>query len=297
MVWIVNFWEQVLKNILVLGKGFISSSLPFENKHIDKVDPDRLFIRKNIIDKYKPDIIINCIGRTGSPNVDWCEEHKSETAEANVALPINLAIEAEKSNIHLIHLGSGCIFYGRSPHAYKTGQKDNPIADPGWKEDDFANPLSFYSKTKYSCDLALGQFKNVCTLRLRMPVSGSNNPRNLLSKIINYKKVVEENNSITFIDDLVNAIRWVSDKGKTGIYHIASPEPLKHSVFLEEYKKYVPNHSYESISSYELNELTIAPRSNCILNVDKVIKEGFVFLDTDACARAYVKLFINNRNL
>lgn len=34
---------------------------------------------KNLIIKHQPEIVINAIGKTGRPNVDWCESNKEST--------------------------------------------------------------------------------------------------------------------------------------------------------------------------------------------------------------------------
>jgi len=250
-------------------------------------------------------VIINCIGKTGSPNIDSLENQKEHTFFTNTILPIIFACRCAELGIYYIQLSSGCCFYGKSPNTFFDGFNyefyDKAVCselnhiDVGWKESDFANPASTYSRSKYASDLVLEKLDNVCILRLRMPVSYIPSPRNLLSKIISYKQVIEEPNSITFVDDLVRAISFVIEKQLTGIYHIASPKHLTHSVFLEEYKKrYNPAHEYEKITNTQLNELVAAPRSNCILNVEKIQKEGFIFEDTKLAVRRYVKKFVEN---
>lgn len=291
--------------VLVLGKGYISDHLPFE-KYTKTIIPDPDFIQTSVIDKHKPDVVINCIGRTGSPNVDWCEEHKPETAYANVQIPIALADATRKSGVRLIHLGSGCIFYGSSPSNEKIRyEKVDTLSwgsmtryvymDAGWKETDNANPKSFYSKTKYAADLVLGPMDHTTILRLRMPIGSTRHPRNLLTKLIGYPKVLaDEPNSVTFLHDLVRSIDWVIKNGKTGIYNVTSSMPITHGMLLEEYKKYVPTHTYERISNDELSQMVVASRSNCILDNRKIISEGFEFTPTltsiQKCVEGFVKV-------
>ena len=119
--------------IYTLGNGFVSEHLPY-SKITNRLDCSSKHI-ENMIDIHKPDVIINCIGKTGRPNIDQCEFQQSETAIANTVLPILLADTCEKHSIHLIQIGSGCIYFGESPNIT-------------WKEENFANPKSFYSKTK-----------------------------------------------------------------------------------------------------------------------------------------------------
>lgn len=245
-------------NVFSLGKGFVSSHLPYPTI-TDRVKLDESQI-DTILDSYKPDVLINCIGKTGRPNIDWCESHKGETVAANTALPIMLAHACEKKSIRFIQIGSGCIYFG-----YKNG---------GWTEDDFANPLSFYSKTKYAADLAIGDMPNVTVLRIRMPISNQNTQRNFITKIRNYSHIINIPNSVTFMEDFVPCVQKVVDDSLTGIYHVVNPGPLTAVDVMEEYRKYFPDHIYEIITEDELNNITKAVRSNCILNTDKMEAAG-----------------------
>jgi dTDP-4-dehydrorhamnose reductase len=41
-----------------------------------------------VLDEVKPDVVINAAGKTGKPNVDWCEDHKEETLRSNDTGPL-----------------------------------------------------------------------------------------------------------------------------------------------------------------------------------------------------------------
>jgi dTDP-4-dehydrorhamnose reductase len=279
-----------MENILVLGNGFIASHLNY-NKTNYRIEPDKKYNIENLLNIHKPDVIINTIGFCGSPNIDQCETEKEKTYTINTIIPVMLANECEKHSVRFIHIGSGCVSYGLSPNARYNIASKNKIFEPGWKENDFANPLSYYSKTKYSADLLMSDLKNVCILRIRMPVSSKNHPRNLLNKLLSYKQIIDVENSITFLDDFIAAVDFIIQNNKTGIYNIASPIPLKHSDLLDEYNKYIP-HIYEKIKPNELN--TVATRSNCILDINKIQNEGFVFTDTYERMRATIKDYVEN---
>lgn len=280
--------------IITIGNGFIASHLPYEiAKYRFTPNLESVF---DLLGIYKPDVIINAVGFCGTPNVDQCEIEQEKSNTSNTVIPIMLANECKQRNIHMIHMGSGCINYGPSPHSipYEFTGDNRVRVDTGWKETDFSSPLSYYSKSKYATDLTIGSMSNVCVLRLRMPISSTNSPRNLLNKLIKYDRVLEEPNSMTFVSDLVRAIDWAVENRKTGIYNIASPKPLTHSVLLEEFKKHFPGHKYERITKEQLEGLVAAPRSNCILDVSKSISEGFVYGDVDTLVRDTVKEFASN---
>ena len=93
----------------------------------------------------RPDVVINCAGKTGRPNVDWCETHQSETLRANVTGVLVLLEECLARGVYIVHLGSGCIYAG-----------DN--GGEGFREDDAPNFAgSFYSRTKAWADQILAQ--------------------------------------------------------------------------------------------------------------------------------------------
>lgn len=298
--------------IMTLGKGFIANHLPYE-QITEKLIPWQSHVRKTL-EHFKPDVLVNCVGITGRPNIDWCESNKSETYIGNVVLPALVGAECEKLEIHHIMIGSGCIFFGKSPNFHCVQNDGSPLPpqppsqfhgtwmgtflhpgieiDDGWKETDFANPQSYYSKTKYSCDLLLGDLKYNTTLRIRMPISPKNEPRNFISKIKGYSKVIDIPNSITMVDDLVRCIDWFANESKFGIYHVANPLPLSAARVMREYQKYNPDHIFEVINESQLDELTLAKRSNCILNTDNLTNAGFIMTPSEEalidCMKKYV---------
>lgn len=279
-------------NTIVVGNGFIASHLPYKKTN-DRLSIDNI---KGFIDKYKPDVIVNCIGFCGRPNIDQCESEKSKTYMSNVVLPLALANECHKYGIHLVHIGSGCIFFGESPNIMYEGATDDLAirCDLGWMETDFANPKSYYSKTKYACDLVLGQMDNVSTLRIRMPISTQNNPRNFINKVRGYSKVIDVPNSMTFVDDLVKVVDWCINNSKTGLYHVVNPGPLSAADVMKEFQKYVPEHKFEAINEAELDTLTKAKRSNCLLNADKLKNEGFEMTPSSQALKNCMAEYIKN---
>lgn len=289
-----------MSKTIILGNGFVASHLKYD-KVVDRIKPSESSI-EHIIDVYKPDTIINCVGRCGNPNVDWCESNKEETLITNVTIPTLLATVASKHDIRVIHISSGCIFYGASPNKEIVRNNeliigDPPTRDSGWTEDDFANPKSFYSKTKYACDLAIGHLSNVASLRIRMPVSATSSPRNLINKLLNYKLVLDVKNSMTFIPDLVNVVDWFVNNNKSGLWHVTNPDPLSPADVMREYQKYDPNHKFENINENELAKLTVATRSNCFLNTEKLNKEGVILTSSKEALQLIMKEFVKKRGI
>jgi dTDP-4-dehydrorhamnose reductase len=291
--------------VLTLGGGFVAEHLPYEIRNSQLyVNPEHM---DYILSSRKPNVVVNCVGKTGRPNIDWCETNKSATYESNVIIPMIIADWCAKNGAHLIHLGSGCIFSGTSPNTHRQqteqgkrhtkkseeAEGDWITVDDGWQETDVANPQSYYSKSKYACDLMLGEMPHVTTLRLRMPLSEKDHPRNLINKLRGYTQVIDIPNSMTFMDDLVRCIAWAATNRPGGTFHVANPQPLTAARIMNEFQKYVPEHQFELISEQQLDQLTVAKRSNCLLSTKKLSAAGFEMTDSEKalakCMANYVK--------
>jgi len=274
--------------VSILGNGFVADHLPY-HRITERLDFSSKQI-ENLLETEKPDVVVNCIGKCGNPNVDWCEANKEITALTNTALPIMLATVCAKKSIHMIQIGSGCIFFNKSPNTTLNGQVE---VDLGWKEINFPNPQSYYSKTKAACDFTIGEMKNVTTLRIRMPISSKNHPRNLINKLRGYKQVIDAPNSITMMSDLMRCIDWAITTGQVGIFHVTNPQPITAAQIMKMYQTYKPEHTFEAISEGQLDKLTIAKRSNCLLNTEKLQKAGFHMTPSEEalkqCMNEYVK--------
>jgi glucose-1-phosphate thymidylyltransferase len=253
--------------ILIFGKGYIGKRMAgewpdavFSDARIE----DRAAVARSL-DEARPDAVVNAAGKTGRPNVDWCEDHQAETYASNVEGPMVLAEECARRGIYLLHLASGCVFYGPSP-------------DPaGWREDDYANPESFYSRSKYAADLLLSRLPNVGVVRLRMPIDRVRDGRNLIDKLVGYKQVIDVENSVTVIDDLIHVCRRLLEKKAPGVFHAVNPGTMRHRDLIDLYRAFVdPRHACEWILAEELESrgLTKAKRSNCILQSTRLEELG-----------------------
>jgi dTDP-4-dehydrorhamnose reductase len=208
------------------------------------------------IRRVNPVAVINAAGKTGRPNVDWCETHQTETMRSNVTGALNVAEACAEAKTYLLHLGSGCIFYGPSP------------SPGGWLEDDHANPTSFYSRSKYAADLMLSKLPNVGIARLRMPIGDRPDPRNLITKLAGYTQVVDVGNSVTVVSDLIRVIGQLVELRAEGVFHVVNPGVMRHRDLLRLYQEEVsPGRQWEFIEEEQLvaRGLAAKTRSNCIL--------------------------------
>ena len=235
------------------------------------------------LDTEKPDVVINCAGKTGRPNVDWCEDHKIETLRSNVHGPLVLLEECEKRSIYWVHIGTGCVYSGDSKKPFT--ETDAPNFEG-----------SFYSRTKGHIDQILNDFDDqVLNVRLRMPFDGTTGERNLISKIKKYDRLLKTENSMTYIPDLLTAVDELIQKRATGPYNIVNPGVMSPYKIMELYKEIVdPAHEFSDLKVEDLGEVAKAGRSNCVLSTNKLEVEGIVIQPVEDAVREALKLLKNS---
>jgi 3,5-epimerase/4-reductase len=267
--------------ILILGKGFIGKRL-YEAFGCS-ISDRKIYSFKEAeeeIKKFNPEIVINCIGHTGR-NVDECEFDKDKTLFANTFVPIILAEVALRKKIKLIHISSGCVY--QFDYA-----KDKPIKEE--KTPDFFD--LFYSRTKVYAERALEVLSdkfNILIVKIRVPLDNQPHPKNLLTKIISYKKVIDIPNSVTYIPDFIKALRHLIEIDAKGTYNVVNKNPLSYPKLLEIYKKYMPDFKYEVIDYEKLHSV----RTNLILSTEKLERTGFKVRDIyevlEECVQEYIR--------
>jgi len=267
--------------VLILGKGFVGTRLQQE-LNCERSE-EKLYTFKDAdreISRFAPKTIINCIGYIGR-NVDDCESDIDKTLMSNAFIPMILAEVAIRRNIRLIHISSGCIYH----YDYA---KDQPI--PEDKIPDFFD--LFYSRAKIYSEQALGNLSRkypILIARVRVPLDNRPHARNILDKLVQYKKVIDVPNSITYIPDFIKALKHLIQVGAKGIYNTVNEGGLRYQDLMEVYKKYVPDFKYEVIDYKKLNLI----RTNLILSTKKLEDSGFKVRSIqevlEECVKDYLK--------
>lgn len=227
----------------------------------------------------KPSLVINCAGFTGKPNVDACETQAEACRFGNVTLPVRVAEVCRDLNLPLAQISSGCIYQGsRDPR--------DPLS--GFREDDPPNfsfrhpPCSFYSGTKAEMEERLRGFPNLYIWRLRMPFWHVDEPRNLLSKLIRYPRILEARNSLSQAQEFVAAALdlW-QRRAPFGTYNICNPGSVltseilsklaKAGLRLQSWEMYGDQNAFQAVGH--------APRSACVLDTSKLRSCGILLPD------------------
>lgn len=212
---------------------------------------------RDTLERHRPDVVLNAAGKTGKPNVDWCESHPGETMSVNVSGAINVATACQELGIYMAHIGSGCIFQGTN-----EGR--------GFSEKDAPNFFgSLYSRSKALSEQALKDF-GVLQFRIRMPIQSTSAPRNFIDKMVNYDKIISVENSFTIIEDFLPAAFELINRREKGIFNMTNVGSMDHEYLMTQYKEIVdPDYSFTTMSLEEMNSIVKAERSNTILDTSK----------------------------
>lgn len=119
----------------------------------------------------------------------------------------------------------------------------------------------------------LKHYPQTLVLRLRMPVSDDLHPRNFVTKISSYARVVDIPNSNSILHDLLPCSILLACAGETGIYNFTNPGAISHNEVLGLFKQIVrPSLEWENFSLEEQSKILKAGRSNCELDAGKLVR-------------------------
>ncbi len=260
--------NRIFKNL----KDSIMSNRRIGN--IDSVD--------NEIKKYKPEVVLNCIAKTGRPNIDWCENNKEKTYFSNVIVPHYIAKVCSFYGKKMVHISTGYFYDGN-----KNGE--------GYSEKDEPNSINnYYNFTKFEAEKRLQNFDNVLQLRINMPSDKIPHERNLITRLLGYKKIVKSYNSITIVDDFIKILKYLIKKDSRGIFNVVNEGIISFDEILDMYSEISGiSKKYELITQDELNSAVKAKRSACILSVKKLEGSGInvpnIKVSMRKCLEEYVK--------
>jgi len=221
------------------------------------------------LDTVAPTHVFMLAGRTHGthngkeyPTIDYLElpGKLRENVNDNLLGPFNLAHLCRKKGLHCTYMGTGCIFSYDDAHPLGTEQ--------GFTED--AKPNFFgssYSTVKGVTDQMMHTFDDcVLTLRLRMPISAAENPRNFINKIMKYEKICSIPNSMSVLDELLPIALDMAGEGVTGVVNFTNPGVIDHNEILALYRDIVdPTFKWKNFTEEEQAEILLAGRSNNLL--------------------------------
>ena len=220
----------------------------------------------------QPSFLINCAGYTGKPNVDACEDHKAECLFGNAVLPGIISRACQTTATPWGHVSSGCVYDGRRADGAGFTEEDPP--NFSFRSDN----CSFYSGTKGLGEEVLTDDKNCFVWRLRIPFSEVDSPRNYLSKLIRYERLLRAENSLSQLDEFVRSC-WKCWERRIpfGIYNMTNPGfvTTDEVVDLIRASGVAPkDFSFFEDDDEFMRVAARTPRSNCVLDSSKLSETG-----------------------
>jgi nucleoside-diphosphate-sugar epimerase len=268
-----------MKVFIIGHKGWIGQMYIklFEQQNIEyiysKYRGETNEIKKDILNSNVTHVLCT-MGRTHGyrdgikyTTIDYLQDNSvlKENVNDNLFVPVSLALFCDKHNIHFTYMGTGCIYNYDNDHEQYGGSLG------GFTETDKPNFFgSNYSIVKGFTNELMKQ-TNALTLRIRMPITSCNSPRNFITKITTYEKICSISNSMSVLDELLPLSIKMMENKDTGLYNFTNPNNISHNEILDMYKEIVdPNFTWQNFTLEEQALVLNSERSNNLLDTSKL---------------------------
>ncbi len=277
---------------LLGGSGYVGGAyqallrkkgIPFVNLRRADVDYSNPAILRAALLRDRPDFLINAAGYTGKPNVDACELHKAECLYGNAVLPGVIAQACADAGIPWGHVSSGCIYTGSRPDG--TGFTETDAPNFTFRQ----NNCSFYSGTKALGEEVLQGQSQLYIWRLRIPFNHEESPRNYLTKLMRYSRLLEAENSISQLEEFVAATFACWEKRiPFGTYNVTNPGHVTTREVVEMIKQSgvcTKEFSFFQSEDEFMHVAAKTPRSNCVMTSAKLAAAGIQMTEVHEAVR------------
>jgi dTDP-4-dehydrorhamnose reductase len=271
---------------LLGGSGYVGQAyqalfarlgVPFRNLRRSEADYSKPTVLGDLLRRDRVEFLINAAGYTGKPNVDACELHKADCLFGNAVLPGIVAEACTEAGVPWGHVSSGCIYSGTRPDGRGFTEEDVP---------NFTfrtNHCSFYSGTKALGEEVLAGAPSVYVWRLRIPFDHHDNPRNYLTKLMRYQRLLEATNSVSELAEFAAATFACWQKRVPfGTYNVTNPGHVTtHEVVELIRKSGVCKKEFVFFKDEDefMHVAAKTPRSNCVLDSSKLARAGIAMTD------------------
>jgi len=248
-----------------------------------------------------PTHVISFTGRTHGKigdqvftTIDYLEQpgKLQENVRDNLFAPVVLANLSRKHGFHFTYLGTGCIFEYDDTHplanefdtlcqvpgcrnaSCQVCRTPSDVSNaPGFTESDLPNFFgSGYSVVKGFTDRLMHMYEDrVLNVRIRMPITADLNPRNFITKILNYERICSVQNSMTVLPELLPILVDLIGRKVVGTVNLTNPGTISHNEILTMYREIVdPNFTWRNFSVEEQRAILAAGRSNNLLDTSRL---------------------------
>mgnify|MGYP000995236082 CR=1 FL=1 len=251
---------------------FTSKGILFKSLRRKDLDYTHVATLVDALRTDKPEFLINAAGYTGKPNVDACENDKTNCLFGNAILPGRIAEACEATDTPWGHVSSGCIYTGAREDSSGFTEEDAPNFT--FRQ----NNCSFYSGTKALGEEILTDCPSAYIWRLRIPFDNNESPRNYLTKLIRYDNLLQASNSISELNEFVAATFACWEKRVPfGTYNITNPGYVttrEVAELIRESGVCTKTFNFFKDESEFMEKAANTPRSNCIMSSAKLASTG-----------------------
>ena len=225
--------------------------------------PNNLDKLEQIVQKEKPDVLINTIGYS---NIDFCELNKNDTEILHVKTTERICNICENYGSKQIFLSSDYVF---------DGEVGN------YSETDVPNPVNFYGLSKLKAEQIILRNSVNAVIRTSVIYDWDYRSRffnyvvNNLKKNESVKATTDVYNSVTFLDNLVDSISKVIKFERNGIFHVVDSTCSNRFEFAKDIAKIfeLDENLIENISVRDDSKNIAKRPKNACLNNSKAKKE------------------------
>lgn len=275
--------------ILLGGSGYVGTAyqalltrkgVPFRNLRRADLDYANEAALTAFLRQTRPAFLINAAGYTGKPNVDACELHRAECLFGNAVLPGRIAAACAAADVPWGHVSSGCIYTGARPDGTGFTETDRPNFT--FRTDH----CSFYSGTKALGEEVLAGAPATYVWRLRIPFNEVDHPRNYLTKLLRYARLLDAANSISQLDEFAAATFACWERRVPfGTYNVTNPGHVTTREVVDLIRRAgVADRAFAFFADEAEFMRTAAqtPRSNCVMDSGKLAATGITLTEVHA---------------
>jgi dTDP-4-dehydrorhamnose reductase len=206
--------SQLVMELESSGRPTIGTYFSHSRPGLRRLDIQDLEAVKRLVQAVHPEIIYL---PAALPDVDYVEEHPSESYRTNVLGVYNVIRAANQEGARLVYFSSDYIFDGK--------------AGP-YGEDDPANPICEYGRQKLLAEHALCLHVPGClivrtTVVYGIEQQGKNYVYRVLNTLQNRQTLaapIDQIGSPTYAPALAKATVWLTQHGESGVFHVVGSE-------------------------------------------------------------------------
>ena len=270
---------------LAYQRLFRRLGVPFRNLARKELDYANGTLLAGFLAGQRPEFLINAAGYTGKPNVDACEDDKAATLLGNAVLPGTIQAACARTGTPWGHVSSGCIYSGRRADGAGFTEEDTPNFSFR------SGHCSFYSGTKALGEEVLAGAPDLYVWRLRIPFDEVDGPRNYLTKLMRYERLLDAENSISQLDEFVAATFACWQKRVPfGVYNVTNPGVVttrEVAAMIQRSGVCDKQFRFFDDEAEFMQKAARTPRSNCVTDSSKLAGAGIRMTEVhEAIARA-----------